>query len=129
MVQTTDAAVATDAVVSGARKAWTIAPRAVLREMRSGVVKTARDLSWLILNTEAVAEAVAESDGGDSAESNCGLAIIEQALDFTLGLAVLAYLRPFVAARKLPKPFTLCVGRGGRVWIVTASGRTVGGAS
>lgn len=83
----------------------------------------AQRLSWHLL--EQAADVMAEEEGGEDAESNLALAVVEQALDWRIGLAVLGLIRSaWQQYRKVPKPFTLEIDRrSGDIWAVMSSGR------
>jgi len=107
-------------------RAWEIQPREVLKQMKEGRISTARDLGLQLLSDrEAIKTMEAEADG-DTARTNFALAVIEQALDWRLGLAVIelifAVLRQY---RRLPKPFKVAVNRDGDVFILLPSGKVI----
>ena len=84
-------------------------------------------LSWAILNqAEALADCEAEM-AGDSAANNFALGIFEHALDWGMGLAVVAYLKSFAAQYpgRQPKTVRVAVSKGGQVFIVNAENRVL----
>jgi hypothetical protein len=108
---------------------WPIAPRDILRKLRKKEIKGARDLSWELFNDEESHWALEEDmeAPGDSSETSFSLNIVENGLDWTLGLAVLQFIQAFVAEKKLPLPFEVacsCSGSGD-VFIVTKSGKVL----
>lgn len=106
-------------------KTWNIIPRTILDMMKAGTIKSAKDLSWLLLNDDESIQAMQDQMSGDAAESNFALAVFEQALDYALGIHVLSYIRNAVKIGKLPKPFQVAVNRKGDVFIITASGQII----
>lgn len=80
-------------------------------------------LSWRLLGQ--VADIMAEEEDGEDAESNLALAVIEEALDWRIGLAVRGLIRSaWQQYRKIPKPFILEIDRrSGDIWAVMSSGR------
>lgn len=104
---------------------WRIDPRAVLERFRSGQYQSARDLSWSLIGDTETCQLMEETEAGDTAENNFALSVVEHALDWRLGLAVVNLIAAAARERKMPKPFTLGVTRNGEIWYVLASGRTV----
>ncbi|RTL26934.1 MAG: hypothetical protein EKK55_06930, partial [Rhodocyclaceae bacterium] len=75
-------------------RVWEIAdPKATIRRFTSGELKSVKDLSWELLNERAAIQAMERTEGGESAETNFGLAVFEHALDWSLGLAVFNHIR------------------------------------
>lgn len=103
-------------------RAWDIDPRAVLASFKSGELKSARDLSWKLLNEKGSVAAMGREMDGEAASSNFALSVFENALDWSLGLKVLAHIRGAVAVKRMPKPFKVAASRGGDVFIIGASG-------
>lgn len=104
-------------------KCWEIQPREAIAELtKAGGVKA---YSWKLLSEpEAVAEMESTLDG-DSARSNFALSVLENALDWGLGLAVLNFIRASVQNKKMPKPFTLAVNSRGDIFVITGGTKTV----
>ena len=107
--------------------AWPIAPREIVDKLRTKEIKSARELSWRLLNDKEAGMEIEEDleAPGDSSETSFALNIVENALDWTLGLAVLRFLRIFAAEKKLPHPFEVACSRSGDVFIITGSGRVL----
>ena len=107
-------------------RAWRIEPRDVLARFKSGEYKTAQDLSYALLNQSRSVMDMSEGLDGDSAQTNFALCVFDNALDWTLGLAVLNLIR---ACRKqhnrLPKPFRIAASRAGDVFLIAASGKVL----
>lgn len=100
-------------------KAWDVSPKNVLAEMKSGRIKTARDLSWALLNDTESVKAMESTMERDSVKSgNFALSVFENALDWSLGLQLLAAIRAFVKAGKLPKVLTVAVNAKGDVFVL-----------
>jgi hypothetical protein len=106
-------------------RAWQIEPRDVLAKFRAKQWKSAKDISWHLLSHQDSVEEMRETDAGDCARNNWSLSIVENALDWTLGLSVLNFIRGAVKQGKLPKPFHVGCSRSGDVFIVTSSGRVI----
>lgn len=102
---------------------WNINPREVLRLMREGKIKTARDLSWMLLNDDDTIQLMEETDAGDCQNNNFALNVFENALDWGLGIKVLGFIRAFTQVKKMPKPFVVAANRKGDVFIITQSGQ------
>lgn len=64
-----------------------------------------------------------EEQDGDATERNLALAVFEQAPDWRIRLAVLGVFQSALQRRCLPRPFSLEIGRNGRITVVLASGR------
>ena len=102
-------------------RAWQIAPRAVVDACKAGA--TARDISWSLLSDEQAYQEMKDTEYGDDGGSNFALGIFENALDFTLGMAVVWMIRLFISQRqKLPAPFSVVATRKGDVFCVGISG-------
>ena len=113
---------------ANARASWMVEPRKVLASLKAGTVKSAKDLSWLLLSDEHVFETMQDEEHGEDAESNLALSTFEDALDWRLGALVLSCIRATVkATKRLPKPFRLVVGPKGTVYILTVAGRRIEG--
>jgi len=103
-------------------KCWEIQPREAIAKLTTVGAKA---YSWELLSEpEAVAEMESTSDG-DSARSNFALSVLENALDWGLGLAVLHFIRASVQNKKMPKPFTLAVNSRGDIFVITGGSKTV----
>jgi len=61
-------------------KTWKIEPRAILDFLKDKD-KSARDISWLLLNDDQSIQVIEAQQYGDRAGNNFALAIFEQALD------------------------------------------------
>ncbi len=106
---------------------WPITPREILKKLREKEIKGPRDISWALLSDEE-SQVELEEDleaPGDSSETSLSLNIIENALDWKLGLAVLGFIRASVAEKKLPLPFEVSCSNRGDVYIVTNSGKVL----
>lgn len=96
--------------------------------LRDGTIKTARDLSWLMLEQDERLGAVSWLDDSDTiqAAESRALRIFEQALDWGLGLAALGFMR---AVRKeynrYPKDFAVGVNGKGDTFILDARGNVI----
>ncbi len=104
-------------------RAWDVEPRAILRKFSAGEFKDARDLSWALLSEDASIAAL-ECEDGDSNETNFALSVFENALDWTLGLAAVRFMR-CAPKGKIVKPFRVACARSGDVFVITASGQVI----
>lgn len=103
--------------------AWTVAPKTFWNDLKTGEL-TPKQLSWKLLNDDQSIQVMDDSQYGDSACQNFALSVFENALDWSLGLAIVRYCNAMVSQRKtLPKPFTVMVTRKGDVFIKTFSGK------
>jgi hypothetical protein len=106
-------------------RVWNIEPRQILAGFKSGEFKSAKDLSWKLLNEKESVKLMEKQLDGDASERNFGLSVFENALDWMLGLKVVTFIEAFLKEKKLPKPFQVAVNKKGDVFIITASGRIV----
>ena len=115
----------TETIQGKARKvyAWEINPRETYNAFKNGKLKSAKDLSWALLNDDKSLQVMDSQQYGDNAESNFALSVFENALDWTLGMVVVRFLEVFTSQKKLPKPFRVFCTRKGDVFIKTNSGR------
>ena len=105
-------------------KTWKIEPRTILDFLKDKD-KSARDISWLLLNDDQSIQVI-ENQDGDQASNNFALAIFEQALDWRLGLAVIAIIRSTLKEfGKLPKPFEIGVTRSGTIFAILHTGTVI----
>ena len=102
-------------------RAWPVNPRAVMAKLKSGEWQSAKDISFALLDDDESIQEMQNEEYGDSAQSNFALNIFENALDWTLGLAVINMLKACAAKGKWPKPFSVAVNRAGDVFIIGAS--------
>jgi hypothetical protein len=98
-----------------------IYPKEITRGLREGTLKSARDISWHILEQK---RECLEDDYGDCADNSLGLAILEQALDWRIGCAIIGILRSMPKG-KVPKPFKMHIRRGGKLSVTWDSGKTI----
>lgn len=103
-------------------RAWRVDPKAITAKCREGVFKTAKDISWALLNDDESIQDMQDTEYGDSSRNNSALRMFESALDWTLGLAVLNYIRAFTTQKKFPKSFHVGYNTSGDVFVVGASG-------
>lgn len=78
----------------------------------------AKALSWMLLGQKHSVKAMEDSDGGDSAANNFALNVVENALDWSLGLAVNRFIRDALAAKRCPRAFKVGASRKGDVFII-----------
>jgi hypothetical protein len=102
-------------------RSWHIDPKPFLA-WTTAHQATARDISWKLLSERASVAEMEATDGGDAAHSNFALHVFENALDWSLGLAVLQVFRACHARGKLPKPFDILTSQGGQIYWRGASG-------
>lgn len=98
-------------------RAWRVEPRAIRSKMRAGEIKSAKDISWMLLNDDASIQEMRDEEHGDSARTNWALAVFEHGLDWSLGIAVLRIMNAAIETSHLPKPFDVMVNRSGVVFV------------
>ena len=99
-----------------------VIPKTLLAWTKAHKISSAKDISWYLLNEErSLAKATAQ-DSGDARHNNYSLRILENALDWSLGLAVLRILA-LCQPGKIPKPFDLLATRSGAILVRYSSGR------
>ncbi len=106
---------------------WSIILRDILKKLHEKEIKGARAISWALLSDEE-SQAHLEEDleaPGDSSETSFALNIVENALDWRLGMAVLGFIKGFVAKKRLPLPFEVSCSNHGDVFIITKSGKVL----
>lgn len=104
-------------------RAWPIDPQAVAAKFTNGEWQSAKDVSAALLNDDGSIQEMQDEEYGDCAATNFALSIFENALDWTLGIAVINMLKACAAKGKWPKPFSVAVNRAGDVFIIGASGK------
>jgi hypothetical protein len=97
-------------------------PKEITEKIKSGEIKDARDVSWLILQQKW--ECIQDTEHGDSANNNLGLKILEEALDWRIGLLVLNLMGRVSKGKRL-KPFSLQIGKCGSLTGIFADGREI----
>lgn len=77
-------------------------------------------LSWELLSQKESVQVMENQFSGDSANNNFALSVFENALDFSLGMLVHAYLKHFTAkyVGKVPVTVRIAVNRSGDCYIV-----------
>lgn len=106
--------------------AWKIEPRKIVDDLKAGKIKSAKDISWSLLNDDQSYELMEETQYGDSNRNNFALSVFENALDWGLGITVLNYITSVVKQHKaMPKPFEVIANRSGDVFIRTFSGKVI----
>ena len=96
---------------------WTLDTKETVAYLKDHSVK---DLSWKMLSDKkAQAKAAREMDG-ESATTNFALSILENALDWSLGLAAFRFIRDALAVKRCPRTFHVAVTNKGDVFIVVA---------
>lgn len=99
-------------------KVWTIRGRTIVDALLSDNPPTAKDISWSLLSDDGCYEEMLATEYGDTSESNFALSIFEDALDWTLGLAVIGFVRDCIQEwKKYPKTFDVLVNHKGQVFI------------
>lgn len=99
-------------------RAWDIDVKALWEQIKANQIQSARDVSVMLLNDDDSIQAMVDEEYGDSAECNFALSVFENALDFTLGMAVLWFFQVCCKAGKLPGPFSVVATRKGDIFIV-----------
>lgn len=100
-------------------RVWTLKSQAIRDGFKDGTFKTAKDLSWALLNDKNSLQAMEREEGGDSASNNYALSVLEGALDWGLGLAVVRLFKDFVdIKRRVPETFKLAATRKGDVFVI-----------
>ena len=98
-----------------------VEPKRVLREAREQEIKDVRGFSLIIIDHNM--ELLRGTDRGDCAENNAALQVVEDALDYRLGMAFINLMKSCPKG-KLPKPFCLQSRLSG-IYATFSSGRTV----
>ena len=98
-----------------------VVPKELLAWTKTHKIASAKDISWHLISEARSMAKMAAQDNGDARHNNYGLRIVENALDWSLGLAV---LRVLAACRpgKIPKPFDLLATKSGAILIRSHSG-------
>lgn len=96
-------------------RAWDIETKAASAQLRADGVKA---FSWSLLSQKHSLKAMEATEGGDSASNNFALNVLENALDWSLGLAVLNFLRDALAVKKCPRTFRVAASKKGDVFIL-----------
>jgi hypothetical protein len=106
---------------------WSIIPRDILKKLREKEIKGPRGISWALLSDEESQEQIEEDveAPGDSSETSFALLIVEHALDWRLGWAVLEFINAALAKKKLPLPFDVSCSNHGDVFIITKRGNVL----
>lgn len=83
--------------------------------------KGAQAISWYLLGQKA--DCISETEYGDQKSNNLGLRILEDALDWSIGVRVSQFILACVKNfKKMPRPFTLEI-KGDQFEAVFPSGR------
>lgn len=98
-----------------------VVPKALLAWTKANKIRSAKDISWYLLGEQRSLAKAAAQENGDARHNNYGLRILENALDWSLGLAVLRILAACPTG-KLPKPFDLLATRSGAILVRYSSG-------
>jgi len=86
----------------------TVTPKAVIHAMKSGEVKSSKDLTYWLLDKSNARDQMEDTSNGDCAENNLGLAIFERALDWRIGSTVFDFIRAVATQyHALPKTFRI----------------------
>jgi hypothetical protein len=100
-------------------KMWDINVSALYADLLAGKL-TAKGLSWSLLSDDKSYQAMQSTEYGDSSSNNWSLAILEQALDWAIGLKILNFIRACALNHKRPKAFKVAVNRKGDVFIISS---------
>ena len=103
---------------------YRVVPRELLAWTRTRRNCTAKHISLYLLGQERSLRKAEAQDGGDTRHNNYALRIFENALDWSLGLAVLKLLAAYPVGR-LPRPFTLGATRKGSILVQFPSGKII----
>lgn len=104
-------------------RVWTIRGRSIIDALLSENPPTAKDVSWSLLSDDGAYQELVETQDGDTSETNFALSIFEDALDWTLGLAVIGFIRDCVKEyKRYPRTFRVAVNHRGQVFILYRSG-------
>ena len=104
-------------------RAWRIVPREVCAMFKDGRFKTARDLSYAMLNDDDSISDMEEEQYGDCAAQNFALSTFENALDWRLGLAAVRFIEACIDKyRKYPMPFHVLATHSGDVFVQSSVG-------
>jgi len=99
-------------------KAWPVDVGKIRKLLRRGAIKTARDMGLHVLSDETTLEHIEETRNGEGAGSNFALNIVENALDWSIGFAVLAMVRWSIRKKKIPFPCHVATNRKGDVFLI-----------
>jgi hypothetical protein len=94
-------------------RVFAVETAAAVRMLNTEGVKA---LSWSLLSQKHSVDAMERSEGGDTACNNFALSIFENALDWSLGLAVRNFITDARAVKRCPKAFKVGVSRKGDVF-------------
>lgn len=92
--------------------------RELMNAKEMGFWANAKDLFYYLLDTHSIdsLEVMAETDAGDSARNNMSLAIIENALDWKIGIFVLQMNLACIRAGKAIKKTRIQFDSKGRIY-------------
>ena len=96
---------------------WTLDTKETVAYLKDHSVK---DLSWKMLSDKKAQAKAAREMGGESATTNFALSILENALDWSLGIAALRFIRDALTVKRCPRTFRVAVTSKGDVFIVVA---------
>jgi hypothetical protein len=96
---------------------WTLDTKETVAYLKDHSVK---DLSWKMLSDKKAQAKAAREMGGESATTNFALSILENALDWSLGLTAFQFIRDRLAIKRCPRTFRVAVTKKGDVFIVVA---------
>lgn len=100
---------------------WRLSWRGLIERARARKLD-AHSLGWEMLSHRRSMARARRTDSGDCQRNNWGLNVLENALDWSLGLSAVRKMFALVEARKCPKSGALNVyaDRSGNVWTLCA---------
>lgn len=103
-----------------------VAPREVLTLLKAYPGSTAKDIGLWLLGEARSAARMRQEMSGEGRYDNYALRSFENALDWSLGIAVLRILQAYRDKyRRLPKPFELLATRPGAILARFSTGQVV----
>ena len=91
---------------------------ALLAAHKDGKTMSAKDISWMLLNQQHSVAAMERTEGGDSAANNFALNVLENALDWSLGIAVLNFRKDARAVwGRVPRTYKVAAARNGDIFV------------
>lgn len=106
-------------------KCWMVDPAKVMALIREKKIQTSKDLSLMLLGDDEAVQLMGEEMGGEDAGHNFALQVFEHALDWTIGLAVLDFIRACAKMGKKPRPFEVAANRSGQVFVIAGVSKNV----
>jgi len=102
---------------------WEVDTNALYAKMKeaydSGKPLSAQDISWLYLKDDQSVQYMKDTESGDRSDNNFAMRIFTKALDYTIGIVILDFIREYRRQhKKRINHFTLAVDNIGRAYIL-----------